>query len=339
MGPESYISKITTPKENKSENNSRVYNLESGIQADLTFKEFQPKIKSVEQKESGLEEWPNNAVIFLPGISMNPDDKMLQNLGQEYSTSAQEKTYIIKTDLKKTEALSENYKTLDLFYEEAIAVSKFIKEKKLKEITLVGYSLGGPKVIDLAHIMQNDKDLKINGLILLNSLGLYEQTGRDLKTNLIKDSLTTPIKVVKDMKERNQYPDAFKRGAQSAMNVISNLVSDQVGSGFRKVIKTDSSEMGHINQRVSEIKVPVILISGTEDKVIQIDKIIPPEITSYDEQENYLKENLFKQSPFVRIVTAKKFGKHGLPVFRAEEVANVSVHLLKRFNKPDTYLD
>ncbi len=46
-----------------------------------------------------------------------------------------------------------------------------------------------------------------------------------------------------------------------------------------------------------------------------------------------LKEHIFKKSPYVKMVIADKLGKHGLPVFRAESVANTSIGLLERFNQ------
>ena len=51
----------------------------------------------------------------------------------------------------------------------------------------------------------------------------------------------------------------------------------------------------------------------------------------FNTREKYLKQNLFKKSPFVRMITAEKMGKHGLPVYRAEDVVNASLGTLERY--------
>ncbi len=319
----------------KEEQKSRNYKLEHGISAVVSSKCFYPKEKKVVQTES-----QHNAVVFLPGLSMNPEDSMLKNLGNAYAESSGEETHILKVELSKAAGNKESQE-VDLFYEEALALSRFIKEKDFSEVTLVGYSIGGPRVINLAHILQDDPSLNVKGVILLGSPGLYEQDPGELKKNLLKDSLLTPLEVLK----REKVIRSFARGFNAVMNVGSSLFIGSLGADFRVKIKRDFSEMEHFNPRISEIKVPVVIVVGTLDKVVQVDKIIPPEDVNDIEssvegsvalaREKYLKESLFKKSPYVRMITPKKMGKHGLPVFRSEQVAKVSIGLLQRYRRHD----
>lgn len=318
----------------EEEGKSRNYKLESGIDAVVSSKCFYPQ-----KKVPGIES-QHNAIVFLPGLNMDPGASMLKNLGNAYAESSGEETHILKVELSK-EAENKKIKEIDLFYEEALAVSKFIKEKGFSQVTLVGYSIGGPRVINLVHILQDDSSLNVNGVILLGSPGLYEQDPGELKKNLLKDSLATPLEVLK----RQKVVRSFMRGFNAMVDVGSSLFINSLGTDFRIRIKRDFSEMEHFNPRISEIKVPVVVVVGTLDRVIEVNKIIPPvEIEniqrSVDDsvvlaREKYLKENLFKNSPYVRMVTPTKMGKHGLPVFRPEQVANVSIGLLQRYHRQD----
>lgn len=336
-------------EENQKHKEHVSYHLESGFDVDLTIKEFSPS--SQKEKTSG--------VIFLPGLQMNPGDSLVKGLSEAYAESSNEITYAIKTDLKENkEAVKNNKSTQDLFYEEALAVSRFIKEEGLTNVTLVGYSLGGPKAIDTAYILQKDENIKINGLILLSSPGLYEQEPGQLKKNLTKDSLNTIGKVV-----REGNSGAFIKGAKAGLSVGSNLFSSLLRTDSRNKVKRDFSEMERINPRLQELEIPIVLVLGVDDQVVEAEKIIPKkeeeiikgeiearknnrlEVELKNEtwedqgsdmtREKYLKENFFNKSPYVRMVTAKKMGKHGLPVFRSEEVAKSSMYLLDRFHRKE----
>jgi len=309
-------------KNERKDDKPIVYHLESGIDAEISYKIF-------ESKEAN----PDEAIVFLPGLTMNPDDEIMKNLGQSYAESSKRNTYVIKSELKtksqKQEQIDEIKETL--FFEEALALKRFIQDKNLKNIIIAGYSVGGTKGIDLAYLLQNDVDVSVQGLILLSAPGLYEQEEDSLKKNLIKDSLATPKIVVS---ESDKYPDAFKRGLQGARNLAKIMLQDSSLSSteVRQKVKRNFTEMEEYNSRVEELEIPVVIIQGSEDKVVEADKIVPLEIDPA-QREEYLKEHIFKKSPHVKMVTADKLGKHGLPVFRAESVAKVSIGLLERFNQ------
>ncbi len=309
------------PEQEKTENTTKTYELPSGIDVEVSYKQFSPKGIPQEQNL-------DKGIIFLPGLAMNPDDVIMKGLGESYANASESNTYVVGTKLKQR-AGTQNDLSEDLFYEEALGVSEFIKDNNLKEVTIVGYSVGGPKAIDTVYILQQDPTITVSGLILLSSPGLYEQEPGALKTNLVKDSLVTPKEVLTG---KGHYPGAFKKGLQGAANVTSNLIKGAFNSDFRKKIKREFSEMDHINPRAAEITAPVVIVNGLKDQVIQADKIVPQEVPS-SEREAYLKENLFKDSPYVRMVTPEKLGKHGLPVFRPDEIADASLYLLNRFNR------
>jgi esterase/lipase len=309
--------------ENRAKKNEPIiYHLESGLDAEVSYKVF-------ESKEANSDE----VIVFLPGLTMNPDDEIIKNLGQSYAESSKRNTYVIKSELKtksqNQEQINEVKETL--FFEEALALKQFIQDKNFKNIIIAGYSVGGTKGIDLAYLLQNNVGVSVQGLILLSAPGLYKQEEGSLKKNLIEDSLATPKIVVS---ESDKYPDAFKRGIQGAKSFAKIMLQDSSLSSteVRQKVKRNFTEMEEYNPRVEELEIPVVIIQGSEDKVVEADKIVPQEI-DLAQREEYLKEHIFKKSPYVKMVTADKLGKHGLPIFRAESVAKVSIGLLERFNQ------
>lgn len=302
---------------NKKEDNNFVCHLESGIDVNVKSKVF-------ESKESK----PGEAVIFLPGLQMNPDDNIVKDLGMSYAERSKRNTYIVTSELTKN-TVEDIQPKESLFFEEALAIKEFIKKQNIKDIIIVGYSVGGYKGIDLAYILQKDVTCSVKGLVLLSSPGLYEQKAGMLKKNLINDSLATPIDV---LSESSKYSNAFKRGFNGVSGFTKIVLNTSLNTDVGKKIKRDFSEMEKYNTHVEELEIPIVVIQGSGDMVVEAEKITPKEISSSD-RERYLKNNIFKKSPKVKMVIADHLGRHGLPVFRSESVANASIGLLERMHK------
>ncbi len=306
------------------------YDLETGARIKLQFKEFSSDMdKNSEVDEEHIE----NTIIFLPGWEVGAQDSSTERIGKTFAKSSGSAAVAVTTVSEKT-GTSNVKESSDMLYEEAIAVSKYIKEKQFKNITLVGYSVGGNKAIDIAHILQEDPDIEINGLVLLASVGIYEQSPRELTRNLLKDSFVkTPKRLVQ------QNPQGFKEWFQVATDVGAHLTMNMITSkGDIGKVRRGITEMARINPRIGEIKVPVVLISGSDDRVSDAEKLVPIEEgrASIQSRELYLKEHLFVQSPSVQMLVPEKMGNHGLPYFRAESVADTSLYLLKRFHRSNS---
>lgn len=288
--------------------------LESGLSVHIEYKLF----------ESQVESDPEEVVILLAGLQMRPDDDTLKNLSESYAECSGRDTYTLQSSLTSEAGVGLTEDT-DLFYEEAKGIAEFIKDRKFKNVLIAGYSVGGMRGIDLAHYLREEFDTDIDGLILLSSPGMYQQEADTLKSNLLKDSLMTPGQV---LQESGDYIKSFKRGVNGALSLLNALTK---GSK----VKREFGEMEKYNERVEDLDIPVIIINGSEDQVVESGKIIPEEVEPRDREE-YLKNNIFKHSPYIKMVVADKFGKHGLPVFRAESVAAASIGLLDRFNRNAT---
>jgi pimeloyl-ACP methyl ester carboxylesterase len=284
-------------------------------------------------------------VIFLPGWMMTADSSAVTALGQSFAEKSHGKSYVISS-ITESDLGRE-----DVLLREAEAISKFIEERDLTDVTIAGHSQGGDKAIDLVSIIQNNPGVHIQGLILLDSMGLYEQAPRSLAKEFIKDALAnTPMTMIK---QAISNPEVVERGL-AAGNAVAHGILKKIsvfGIDSLKRMEEDVQSMAKINPRLAEIQVPVIIIYGTKDPISDPNKIMPPGekekiinewkdkdektgISSHiDPREKFLQKNVFPKSPYVRMVTPEKLGHHGLPLIRAESVANCSLYFLKRFQK------
>ncbi|MCL5733279.1 MAG: alpha/beta hydrolase [Patescibacteria group bacterium] len=277
------------------------------------------KFSSESAKES---EKTGRAVIFLPGWAENAGDKSLDGISQAFAEADSSSTYLISTSPEKP--LKDPLET------EAMAVGDFIKENKIKEIVIAGYSKGGDKAINLANLLQenNTEKIKIKGLVLMGPVGLYNQKSTELTKNFVKDIINTP---------------KTKDSASIAIDSIFDILEEvsRAGIKYPKIFLEDIKAMAKMNEKTSKIKAPVVLIQGAKDLVSDPKRVIPPEIIKeegkgrgdnyMDPREEYLKNNLFQNSPYVKMVIAEKMGHHSLPFFRPDQIARVAIGLLERY--------
>lgn len=316
------LNNISNEQEKK---NFSIYDLESGAKVKINTKEFYP-----EGGKERLDE--SKAIILLPGWEAEPNDKTTMLLGKEFANCSTQKTYAINSEIDKDSI--KDKQNIDIFYEESMATSKYIKSKDIKEVKIVGYSIGGDRAMSLAYILQNDQDIIVDGVILLSSTGLYEQNPRDLVSHLLKDSFVkTPKKIIDNDDSVNNFKKWFNVAKDINLNTAAKTIKSpsHIGEMLAKIRETSK-----INKYASELNVPIVLINGKEDMVSDEQKVFQTENgkeVDPIQREKYLKENLFKNSPYVRMVVADKLSNHGLPYFRSESVASASLFLLDRFKR------
>lgn len=267
------------------------------------------------------------ATLFLPGWAMTPERDSLRQLSQSFADYAENPTYIISTRAVE-------HSKGGMLYQEADAIRQFIEEKRLSDLVVSGHSQGGDKAIDLVSMLQENPGVKVEGLVLIDSVGLYEQGNIELAAKFTKTSLLdTPRGAFKYLGSKSSF---LKRSMQAGTDVIFGIARE-VGKSKRSYLARLLSEiknMATLNRRIEQIKIPVVLVQGSQDSISDPKRIAPVEGPS--ERESYLKENLFKSSPYVRMIVAEKAGHHGLPLFRSESVARASLYMLKRFHRSRT---
>ncbi len=308
-----------------------IYETESGP-IEVQWKKFEAAKKEGEQKPEN--EQLAKAVLFLPGWAMTPESKSIWQLSQSFADYAEAPTYDIFTR-------SENISGGDMLYDEAEAIRKFIEEKGLSDIVIGGHSQGGDKAINLVNLLQEKSpSVEVKGLILMDSVGVHEQGKAELAGEFVKDSIVnTPVSVSKKTLgigkyfkgEKSFLPRSLRAGADVVFGIIREM--GKSGVDYPKRFLNEVANMSKFNERIKDVRVPVVLVHGEKDPVSDYKKVAPVEKPS--EREEFLKENLFKNSPYVRMVVAEKAGHHGLPLFRSESVARASLYMLERFYRKE----
>ncbi|VAW31995.1 hypothetical protein MNBD_CPR01-81 [hydrothermal vent metagenome] len=271
-----------------------------------------------------LNELKNTLTIFLPGWSMGVDDATVHILCSEFSDYTKTPTIAIETYANNslTNKLIASDTKYDLLHEEALAISLYIKELGIKNVRVVGYSLGGDKAIHLVSILQNDINIKIEGLVLLDTVGLYTQKPLKLMVGFIKDLF---VSFMKGFSRHSAVPTNVKNvGLQFATDMLWRWVHDvrRAGAKYPARLAHEVAEMTNRNPYMKEITVPVVLISGADDKI--------SDLTQFSEKYG---KTLFPQSKTVSLFTPKELGQHGLPFYRPAFVVRTSITALARTHK------
>lgn len=326
------------------------YDLESASVA------VESRLFSPEEKIEG------KAVIFLPGWSMTADSKSTELMGKSLSKESRADTYALTTRLEQRGGNEPE----DPLYEEAQALAKFIKEKALKDVTIVGHSQGGDRAVNLATLLQDFPDMKLDGLILINPVGMYEQGAVELATKFAGNSAYTIASVDKEINRaglspeaREKAQDAIAPALQAGNDVMRGITKEVLNSKleYPSRFKSEVTEMAEQNSHTRELTVPIVIVTGMQDSVSDALRIAPElqveafktglgEVSKEDASEEVsrqdttlrareaqLKESLFPKSPYVRMLVPEKFGVHSLPFLRPESVAKTSLYMLERFNR------
>jgi len=138
-------------------------------------------------------------------------------------------------------------------------VHKFVKYKKLKNITVLGNSLGGH--VGLIYTLSHPEEVK--SLVLTGSSGLYENAfGGSFPRRESYD-------FIKEKVEFTFYDPAT--ATKELVDEVYQIVNDRIK--VIKILAMAKSAIRHnMSKEIHKIKVPVCLIWGRDDK------ITPPEV-------------------------------------------------------------
>lgn len=277
---------------------SKTYKIDDN-KIEVLWKQFLPSDKKV---------LTNKAVIFFCGWSGGEKRKSVREISYFLAKFSNAPTYAIYARAKKD--------TDDLLFKEAEGVLRFLKEKKISEVILTGHSLGGIKAINLCYLLQTPgSKIKIKGLILFNSAGLYNEGKFSLaKISLIDTIFSTPQVI---MRESFTNKDLLKTSIRADIDMLAGVFGEIKEFKFRVIKRTlrQLKETSMRNPRLTEIKVPVVLLQGKYDPISDYKKI------------NL--ENSFPKSPYVKMIISERLGLHGLPLFRPRFSAKTCLNYLR----------
>lgn len=325
---ETPTSKIGGEQE-KNEYQTKTYEI-NGEKFDVSWKEFNPKEN--ENPPQG------QAVFFLPGWAAG-DAKTLDVLMDEFAKTSGKKSFMVTS---RSEGIVE-----DSLTKEAEAIRQLVKEKGITNITLAAHSQGGSKSANLISFLQKENpEVTIEGLILLDPVGVYGQQEGELTKNFVKDTLIdTPEMIAKDYMDNRPFEQkrraksslkpavmALEAGSDIVFNIVKEVKKNGLKNYFSKKLKGQIAEMAKANPNYAEIKCPIVLIQGAKDSVSRHNRIIPEkEDPKFLTKRREILKKIFKNSPNVDMLVPEKMGHHGLPHFRPKDVAESSIFLLKRY--------
>lgn len=281
------------------------------------------------------------AIVYLPGWSIAQQAKSIETLCQTFADYSRDPAYAVDARVDKVTAVS--------LLQAAEGIREFIQDQALGEVTIVGNSMGGSEAIHLVALLQEkNPNIKINGLILLDSVGLYDQSATEFARSYTRDMVETQMSVAHHPKFREDR----KLGSQDRKYLLDGTVET-----LRELMRSNVRYPGRLlneirnmvktNPDLGAIKVPVVLVQGAHDKLSDPGKIIPnqdpsswkdsPYIVDIHEREQYLKNTVFTSSPSVRMVVPEKVGHHNVSYSRPISVARSSLYLLERWNRQQSH--
>lgn len=313
--PEQEIPKVS-PEQTRNAFQNHSYEIE-GNKINVAWKEFSPVSEDASRDE---------AILFFPGWSAKAAPT-LDNLVQNFADDSGKTALSVTTMLEKVIPNS--------LFQEAAAIRNMIVEKGLKKVILAAHSEGGAKAVNLISILQQEnQNVEVEGLILLNPVGLYEQGKMELASKFILDAL------VKTTGSLIEHPSLAIKGLQVSSDIIFNIVREMGSAkivGYPKKLLNQIGEMAKANTHYADVKCPVVLIQGADDPVSSPDRTIAKEDGKNlgsvwsDKRNQIVKETFFRNSSEVHWLVPEKIGHHGMPHFRPESIANASIGLLKRY--------
>jgi pimeloyl-ACP methyl ester carboxylesterase len=215
----------------------------------------------------------NKTILFLHGFGENHHTWrfLVPKLATKY--------HLIMLDLK---GFGDSPKLKDKaysVYDQALLVNEFIKEKDLKDITLVGRSFGGGVALIMA-LIQKDKlaDKRIEKLVLINSMS-YKQNLPSMMETLNQPCIGyLGIHLLDNEWIANEgYKFAFYNDSlipkDSVKATAAYLTFPLAKYAYLETVhQLIPEDISNIEKRYKEITLPTLIIWGREDISISVNK-------------------------------------------------------------------
>lgn len=248
----------------------------------------------------------NSAAIFIPGWSIDDNAPTVKGICEPLAQNSGAPIFAVKA---RAERAVKGYLPGGA---EAIrrTVEQVIEKEGIKSLTVMGNSEGGAEAIALvARLQKLNPNIKIDGLILFDSVSLYNQHD----TNFLRLYLEDIVKTTTASSRRKIKPNAVY-AASGAFGIVREFVHSRP-LGFIKRSGREIREMAKESPYLSEVHVPVIIVQGKDDVISN-----PSKTTS----------DVFPNSPWVNKITAEEWSLHNAafvtPKIVAEALASLKTH-------------
>lgn len=265
---------------------------------------------------------PQGTIIFLPGWGVNADSRSAGIFSQSFADAGNQR--VLAIDTKPDRDID------DSLFREAQAIGQFVRTQGVNDLTIVGFSEGGSKAADLSVVLQ-DSDVKVDGVILINPIGMYKQKQTDFFINFIRNARQGASQIQSnDPGSSRQF---LARSFHSMEELLASILREALRTkgNYPKRLVNQVRHLARRNKRYADVNVPVILLQGTND-VISDPKQTTAGLRSnnFAERERQLQRTVFTSSPHVRMLAGDKPPFHNGPILRSGQVARVSLFLLRR---------
>ena len=271
----------------------------------------------------------SSADLFYTGFSIPETTQALERYCQTIADKKGNTTYALNTPSFNIDG--------DPMPHEAEAGRRFISNLDVDNVTIYGYSRGASKAIHTVHQLQEHTNIKVNGLVLLNPVGLYRQSFAQLVSGLARDFIQTEIATLQNSSRRNEYANAYNLFFTSFAYQGEEILHEN--KNYISKLKKELMGIEQVNPHTHEITCPIVIMTGAKDPLSDPAKIIPnhnrkkgeePYLPTLEERHEHLTETLFSKSNSVTMLVGKNKGHHGLPALRPETLAILSHGLIER---------
>tara|TARA_R110001592_G_scaffold38190_7_gene126286 strand:+ start:5899 stop:6843 length:945 start_codon:yes stop_codon:yes gene_type:complete len=213
-------------------------------------------------------------LVFLHGLSSNADawSKNIEELQKKYTCVALDLPGFGKSSIKSPEYTPSYF---------AEITHQFIQKLKLKNVVLVGHSMGGQASIKLALKYPND----IQKLVLVAPAGL--ETFKKENANFMKATYTANfVKMTTNEQIKKNYALNFFKVPNSVDKMIEDRIRIKDAIDFdmhcTAIIKSVAGMLDEpVNSSLTEITQPTLVIFGTNDALIPNHYFNPTLTTKY----------------------------------------------------------
>lgn len=230
-------------------------------QVRVSWAEFSPPLTDKERETFD----PAKAVVFLPGWPWKADQSVTYPFPQSLAKRSKARTISIDTRVSKIGQ--------DSLQIESAGIALFLKDQGIREVTIVGHSEGAIRAVNLAAVLQtNNPDIKINGVVLANPMGIDNRNLAQLAAGFLRDVIWVSRRERSKMEVKS--PEGLER------QFVLSLLRDFVFAGGRKkylpMLKNQLNNLVRINPYLEQIKAPVVVMATDKDLVSDLRRYLPP---------------------------------------------------------------
>lgn len=292
---------------------------ENGNDINIAWRRFLPQKMAPDAE--------GKAVMYIPGGVMQAKAVSVEDLPQAFADASSTLAFALDTHSKLPQ---------DDYREDMRAAVKWILASGIKEWIFAGHSNGANKAVELALLLKalrgTDQEIKVNGLVLMDSTHMYDQNPAVLVANAVKVGVQEMIH-----EEPNK---ASRAGGPEMISALKERINYSGRMGYLKVFLNQLRDMSRVNTRVSEIDVPVVVFTSDKNPIANYKKVAPIEpsdnpdhfqaaVENKHERQQYLQEQRFTQTPNIHVIVPR--GYHNtLPVRRFEGTAKAGLYYLNQ---------